>query len=77
MDPPIKSPSETEAILEDVARFRALSPRGRFQFIRDLLAEGDRLRRNSPDAAEADRYAKGQEPLAKTNIQEFLARHGY
>ena len=36
MDLPIKFPSETEVILEDVARFRALSPEGRIQTIRDI-----------------------------------------
>ena len=31
MDLPVKFPSETEVILEDVARFRALSPRSAFR----------------------------------------------
>ncbi len=35
MDLPIKFPSETEVILEEVARFRALSPKERMQVIRD------------------------------------------
>ena len=40
MDLPIKFPSETEVILEDVARFRALSPAERIRTIRGLLADG-------------------------------------
>ena len=40
MDLPIKFPSETEVILEDVARFRALSPAERIQAIQSLLASG-------------------------------------
>ena len=39
MDLPVKFPSETEVILEDVARFRALSPRERIQAIEGLLAD--------------------------------------
>ena len=30
MDLPVKFPSETEVILEDVARFRALTPKSEF-----------------------------------------------
>ena len=40
MDLPVKFPSETEVILEDVARFRALSPEDRIRTIRSLLADG-------------------------------------
>ncbi len=39
MDLPVKFPSETEVILEDVARFRALSPAERMLAIRGLLAD--------------------------------------
>jgi hypothetical protein len=77
MDLPIKFPSETEVILEDVARFRALSPRERFQSICSLLTMGDHIRRISPKAAWAEQYAEEQEILAQRNIREFLARHGY
>ena len=40
MDLPVKFPSETEVILEDVARFRALSPADRIRTIRGILAAG-------------------------------------
>jgi hypothetical protein len=36
MDLPVEFPSETEVILEDVARFRALSPRDQIRAIRSL-----------------------------------------
>jgi hypothetical protein len=77
MDLPVKFPSESEVILEDVARFRALSPTERMRTIRDLLNTGDHLRRISPKAAWAERYTEEQELLAQRNIREFIARHGY
>jgi hypothetical protein len=77
MDLPVKFPSETEVILEDVARFRALSPEERIQTIRGLLNAGDHLRRISPKAAWAKQYAEEQEILTQRNIREFIARHGY
>jgi hypothetical protein len=76
MDLPVKFPSETEVILEEVARFRALSPSERIQAIRDLLKAGDDIRRRSPEAAAlADQYAEEQELLERRNIREFLERH--
>jgi hypothetical protein len=77
MDLPVKFPSETEVILEDVARFRALSPAERIRAIRGLLNAGDRIRRISPKADWAKQYAEEQEALAQRNIREFIARHGY
>ena len=77
MDLPVKFPTETEVILEDVARFRALSPADRMRAIRGLLNAGDHLRRISPKAAWAKQYAEEQENLAQQNIREFIARHGY
>jgi hypothetical protein len=77
MDLPIKFPSETEVILEDVARFRALSSREQFDSICNLLTTGDHLRRISPKTAWADQYAEEQKILAQRNIREFLTRHGY
>jgi hypothetical protein len=77
MDLPVKFPSETEVILEDVARFRALAPREQFETLRGLLNAGDHIRRISPKAAWAKQYAEEQEILAQRNIREFIARHGY
>jgi hypothetical protein len=75
MDLPIKFPSETEVILEDVARFRALSPGERIRTIRGMLADGAYLMRISPKAAWAKQYSEDQELLAQRNIREFVARH--
>jgi hypothetical protein len=75
MDLPVKFPSETEVILEDVARFRALSPADRIRTIRGLLAAGAFLLSRSPKAAWAKQYAEEQELLAQRNIREFIARH--
>ena len=77
MDLPIKFPSETEVILEDVARFRALTPSERVQVLVGLLRAGDRIRQVSPKAAWAEQYTVEQEILTQGRIREFLARHGY
>jgi hypothetical protein len=75
MDLPVKFPSETEVILEDVARFRALTPEARIRAIRGLLNAGALILRTSPKAAWARQYAEDQELLAQRNIREFIERH--
>jgi hypothetical protein len=65
MDLPIKFPSDTDVILEDVARFRALTPKEQFQTIRELLYAADHIRRISPKADWATQYAEEQELLAQ------------
>jgi hypothetical protein len=77
MDLPVKFPSETEVILEDVARFRALTPRERIRAIQSLLNTGAHLMRISPKADWAKQYAEEQKNLERQNIREFIARHGY
>jgi hypothetical protein len=77
MDLPVKFPSETEVILEDVARFRALTPRERIRAIQSLLNTGAHLMRISPKADWAKQYAEEQKNLERKNIREFIARHGY
>ncbi|MGC8642688.1 MAG: hypothetical protein ACP5XB_22755 [Isosphaeraceae bacterium] len=75
MDLPVKFPSETEVILEDVARFRALPPEHRMGAIRGLLNAGARIMRTSPKAAWARQFARDQEELARRNIREFIEHH--
>jgi hypothetical protein len=75
MDLPVKFPSETQVILDDVARFRALTPAERIQSIRSMLADGAFLLSKSPKAAWAKQYSEEQELLAQRNIREFIARH--
>jgi hypothetical protein len=77
MDLPIKFPSETEVILEDVARFRARTSNEQVQILLGLVKAADRIRRVSPKAAWAEQYNAEQEILAQRRIREFLARHGY
>lgn len=77
MDLPVKFPSQTEVILEDVQRFRALAPSEQFQVIEDLLRTGERLLRISPKAAWAEQYGEEQKALWQRNIREFIARHGH
>lgn len=75
MDLPVKFPSESEVILEEVARIRALAPEDRMRSLRGFLRSGSRLRRLSPKADWARQYAEEQERLAQRNIREFIARH--
>jgi hypothetical protein len=77
MDLPVKFPSETEVILEDVARFRALSPGERIDSIRSLLAAGWYLMSISPKRDWARQYTEEQERLSQQNIREFFARHAH
>jgi hypothetical protein len=75
MDLPIKFPSETEVILEDVESFRAMSPIERVQLIRGMIATGTRLMGISPKREWARQYTEEQELLSQSNIREFIARH--
>ena len=75
MDLPIKFPSESEVILEDVARFRALAPAERIRVIQGFLAGGRSVMARAPKAAWAEQYAEEQKQLERRNIREFIARH--
>jgi hypothetical protein len=77
MDLPVKFPSETEVILDDVARFRALSPEEQLRCFRGMVNAGELMLKNSPKAAWLEEYSDEQERLAQRNIREFIARHGY
>jgi hypothetical protein len=77
MDLPVKFPSETEVILEDVARFRALSPRERIRAIQEMLADGLFLMSKSPRAAWIEKEALEQKRLERARIREFITRHAH
>ncbi len=77
MDLPVKFPSETEVILEDVASFRALSPDEQLRCFRGMVNAGELMLRNAPNAAWLEEYSVEQERLAQRSIREFIARHGY
>ena len=76
MDLAVKFPSETEVILDDVARFRALSPEEYVSEIRAMLDDGTFFMNRSPKAAWARQYAEAQEILAQRSIRAFITRHG-
>ena len=75
MDLPVKFPNDTDVLLEDVARFRALSPQDQVRSLEGLLNAGALILRNSPKAAWASQYAAEQEIIAQQNIREFIAHH--
>lgn len=75
MDLPIKFPSDAEVIIEETARFRALSPEERMRSIRGLLEAGAMMMRQSPKAAFLRDYTLEQENRARQAVKEFLARH--
>jgi hypothetical protein len=76
MNLPIKFPSDEEVIIEEVTRFRALSPEDRMRSIRGMLAAGALMLRQSPKAAFIQKYTEEQEWLAQQAVKEFIARHG-
>jgi hypothetical protein len=75
MNVPIKFPSDTKIIIEEAARFRALSPESRLRSIRGLLAVGALMMRRSPKAAFLRDYTLEQENRARQAVKEFVARH--
>ena len=76
MDLPVKFPSETEVILEDVGRSQGVTPEERVRAYRRFLTSVARIARRSPRVAWAAQHAEDQEILARVNIMEFLNRHG-
>ncbi|MHB1558766.1 MAG: hypothetical protein ACYC61_15035 [Isosphaeraceae bacterium] len=77
MNLPIRFPSETEVILEDVARFRSLSRAEQLRSLGSLLRAGDVIIQASPKADFARTYAEEQELAARKATREFFARHGF
>jgi hypothetical protein len=75
MNLPIKFPSSAEVILEEVARFRELSPEGRvaalgkmFQLYHFLASTSDRFEA-------VTRVGEEEEACQRRAIEEFVARH--
>lgn len=75
MNLPIQFPDEGDVIADEVARFRALSPEQRAEFIRGLINTGETLIRASGKAAFIRQYADEQREEARRAIREFIARH--
>jgi len=75
MNVPVRFQSDTNVILEEVARFRALTSQERMQSIRSILNAGDLILQKSPKAAWLIHYSEEQELLAQQLTREFLTRH--
>ena len=75
MDLPLNFPSDADVVVEEAARFRALSPEERMRSIQGLLSAGALMMRRSPKAAFLREYTLEQEDLAQQAVKEFIARH--
>ena len=75
MDLPIKLPNEADVIIEEVKRFRALSPEDRMRVIRGLLNAGKLMLNRSPKAAFMRDQILEEKNLARQAIKEFIGRH--
>jgi|HubBroStandDraft_5_1064220.scaffolds.fasta_scaffold793260_1 hypothetical protein len=75
MDLPIKFQNDADVIIEEVKRFRALSPEDRMRMIRGLLNAGELMLSRSPKAAFMRDQMLEEKNLARQAIKEFIARH--
>jgi hypothetical protein len=75
MNLPIKFPSDVEVVIEEAARFRALSPENRLRAIRGMLAAGALMMRQLPKAAFLRECNLEQENLARQAVKDFIGRH--
>ena len=64
-----------EAMREEAARFRALSPLDQVKAFRSVLSAGCLMMKNSPNKEFIERYTLEQEELEKQAIRDFIARH--
>ncbi len=62
-------------MIQEVARFRRLTPARRVQAIRDLIAAGVYMARISPRTEFLHKYISEQETFARHTIRDFLTRH--
>ena len=77
MNLPIRFPNEADAIAEDAARFRALSPEAQVRELDECFRLYHFLRLTSGRAERLDLFAAEEERLGWKSIQEFASRHGY
>lgn len=75
MDLPIKFPSETEVIREDVARFRSLSPDEQIDEFDEMFELYYFLRDMSGRAESIDRLAEEYERSEREAILDFARRY--
>jgi hypothetical protein len=72
---PFDKPNDEKAILEDVARFRALSPEDRIRWIRKVINEGELMIERSPNPEALRAYLREEKNLERQAIKDFIARH--
>lgn len=75
LDLPIRFPTQTEVIDEEVARFRALSPAGRTRALGEMFDMYHRLSQLSGRAAAIRQLADAEENRGRAAIVEFTNRH--
>ncbi len=83
MDLPVRFPTQTEVIDEEVARideevarFRALPPGAQVRAIVEVFNEFHQFIAASGREAEFERFAEEEEARGRAAIQDFLVRHG-
>ena len=75
MNLPIQFPSDADVVIEETARFRALSPEDRLRSIRALLAAGALMMRQAAKSPFLREYNLEQENQARRAVKEFIERH--
>ncbi len=73
---PLKFPSNTEVIEQDVRRFRQLPPRQQGLTILDLIASGTQLLQHSPHRAAILEQTRRQEEAWQRAHQKLFHEHG-
>ena len=77
MDIPIKFPSQTDVITEEVAQFQALSPEEKIHELEEAFHLFHFLVTNSPNPELVWRELEEEEERGRKAVLEFAARHGY
>ena len=76
MELPIPFPSDADVILEEVARFRALTAKAQVRELGESFRLYHFLRDTSGRADEIDRLAEEEERMGREAVKAFVARHG-
>jgi hypothetical protein len=76
MELPIRFPSDTEVITEEVSRFRALSNEDRVRSLGELFRVYHFLAARSAKPEVLARLAREDEERGRAAIEEFMRRHG-
>ena len=75
MDLPLRFPNNADAIAEQAARWRALSPEEWVRSFRGILRAGSLVMRRAENKEYQRQYRREQEELARRAIRELIARH--